>query len=78
MKRVRANGLNFAYVEQGAGPLVLLLHGFPDTPTSWSRLAEESALSRESRGIRGRSMPTPPGDSLRNREPRDPVPVTAM
>ena len=36
MKRVRANGLDFAYVEQGEGPLVLLLHGFPDTAMSWS------------------------------------------
>jgi pimeloyl-ACP methyl ester carboxylesterase len=35
MKRVRANGLDFAYVEQGEGPLVLLLHGFPDTAMSW-------------------------------------------
>src|SRR5437667_12790605 len=33
---VHANGLKFAYLEQGAGPLVLLLHGFPDTPQTWS------------------------------------------
>src|SRR5262249_42790209 len=25
----------FAYLEQGDGPLVLLLHGFPDTPHTW-------------------------------------------
>ena len=36
MKRIRANGLDFAYLEQGDGPLVLLLHGFPDTARSWS------------------------------------------
>jgi len=36
MKRVRANGLEFAYLEQGDGPLVLLLHGFPDTAHTWS------------------------------------------
>jgi pimeloyl-ACP methyl ester carboxylesterase len=36
MKSVRANALDFAYVEQGEGPLVLLLHGFPDTAMSWS------------------------------------------
>lgn len=36
MKHVRANGLEFAYLEQGEGPLVLLLHGFPDTPHTWS------------------------------------------
>src|SRR5262245_12706210 len=36
MNRIRANGLEFAYLEQGEGPLVLLLHGFPDTAYSWS------------------------------------------
>lgn len=29
-KYVSANGLRFAYLEQGSGPLVLMLHGFPD------------------------------------------------
>lgn len=32
---VTANGLEFAYLEEGTGPLVLLLHGFPDTAYSW-------------------------------------------
>jgi pimeloyl-ACP methyl ester carboxylesterase len=36
MNRIRANGLEFAYLEKGEGPLVLLLHGFPDTAYSWS------------------------------------------
>ena len=27
---VRANGLQFSYIEAGTGPLVLCLHGFPD------------------------------------------------
>lgn len=36
MKFVTANGLRFAYLEEGSGPLVLLLHGFPDTPQTWS------------------------------------------
>ena len=36
MKRIRANGLEFAYLEEGEGPLVLLLHGFPDTARTWS------------------------------------------
>jgi len=35
IKHVDANGLRFAYLEDGRGPLVLLLHGFPDTPRSW-------------------------------------------
>jgi pimeloyl-ACP methyl ester carboxylesterase len=32
---VQANGLRFAYLEQGSGPLVVLLHGFPDTAHTW-------------------------------------------
>ena len=36
MNRIRANGIEFAYLEEGEGPLVLLLHGFPDTAHSWS------------------------------------------
>jgi pimeloyl-ACP methyl ester carboxylesterase len=36
---VRANGLEFAYFEEGhAGPLVLLVHGFPDTPHTWDHV----------------------------------------
>jgi pimeloyl-ACP methyl ester carboxylesterase len=36
MKFVQANGLKFAYHEEGTGPMVLLLHGFPDTAATWS------------------------------------------
>ena len=35
IQHIQANGLRFAYFEEGAGPLVLLLHGFPDTPHTW-------------------------------------------
>jgi pimeloyl-ACP methyl ester carboxylesterase len=35
-KRIAANGLEFACLDEGAGPLVLLLHGFPDTARTWS------------------------------------------
>ncbi len=35
LRYVTANGLRFAYLEEGTGPLVLLLHGFPDTPHTW-------------------------------------------
>lgn len=34
---VDANGLRFGYLEAGRGPLVLLLHGFPDTAYTWDR-----------------------------------------
>jgi pimeloyl-ACP methyl ester carboxylesterase len=30
-----ANGLRFAYIEQGEGPLVLMLHGFPDNAETY-------------------------------------------
>ena len=43
MNHVRANGLDFAYIEEGSGPLVLLLHGFPDTAKTWSH--QMSALA---------------------------------
>lgn len=32
-----ANELRFGYIEAGRGPLVLLLHGFPDTAYTWDR-----------------------------------------
>jgi pimeloyl-ACP methyl ester carboxylesterase len=41
--RVDANGLRFAYLERGTGPLVLLLHGFPDTAHTWDRTLGEVA-----------------------------------
>ena len=35
---IEANGLSFSYVEKGQGPLVLLLHGYPETAWSWDHL----------------------------------------
>jgi pimeloyl-ACP methyl ester carboxylesterase len=32
---VTANGISFTCLEEGEGPLVLLIHGFPDTAHSW-------------------------------------------
>jgi pimeloyl-ACP methyl ester carboxylesterase len=34
---VKANGLSFTCLEEGNGPLVLLVHGFPDTAHTWDR-----------------------------------------
>ena len=34
LKYVHANGVRFAYLEQGSGPLVMFMHGFPDN--AWS------------------------------------------
>ena len=36
MNHIRANGIDFAYIEEGRGALVILLHGFPDTANTWS------------------------------------------
>jgi pimeloyl-ACP methyl ester carboxylesterase len=43
IRHVRANGLEFAYLEEGKGPLVLLLHGFPDTAHTWDDLRPKLA-----------------------------------
>ena len=36
--RIAANGLTFAYLEAGDGPLALCLHGFPDSAWGWRHL----------------------------------------
>ena len=43
MDFVDANGLRFAYLTEGTGPLVLMMHGFPDTPYTWDRVMPELA-----------------------------------
>jgi pimeloyl-ACP methyl ester carboxylesterase len=37
-REASAGGQTFRYVDSGDGPLVLLLHGFPDLPTSWDSI----------------------------------------
>jgi pimeloyl-ACP methyl ester carboxylesterase len=39
--RITANGIDFAYLEDGSGPLALCLHGFPDTAWGWESLASD-------------------------------------
>jgi pimeloyl-ACP methyl ester carboxylesterase len=34
-----SSGQRFRYAESGDGPVVVFLHGFPDTPHSWQRIA---------------------------------------
>ena len=43
-KFVTARGLRFGYLEEGTGPLVLLVHGFPDTAHGWD--ATMTALAK--------------------------------
>jgi pimeloyl-ACP methyl ester carboxylesterase len=63
VRHVEANGLRFAYFEQGTGPLVLLLHGFPDTPHTWDgvmpRLAAKGfrTVAPFMRGYRPTALP---------------------
>lgn len=47
--KVQANGIDFHYLERGAGPLVLCLHGFPDNAFTYRYLL--SALAEA--GLRG-------------------------
>jgi pimeloyl-ACP methyl ester carboxylesterase len=41
--RISAHGVEFVCLSRGSGPLVLLVHGFPDIPLSWA--AQIDALS---------------------------------
>ncbi len=34
-RRVEANGIQYSLIDEGEGPPVLLLHGFPDTSSLW-------------------------------------------
>ena len=44
--RVRTDdGQTFVFVERGEGPLVVLFHGFPDTPHGWATIAERVAAA---------------------------------
>jgi pimeloyl-ACP methyl ester carboxylesterase len=38
LRTVQANGVEFALLEAGSGPLALCLHGFPDTAYTWQHL----------------------------------------
>jgi pimeloyl-ACP methyl ester carboxylesterase len=42
-RRVTANGIDFACLEAGTGPLALCLHGFPDTAWGWRHLLPDLA-----------------------------------
>lgn len=63
---VRANGLRFAVLEEGSGPLVLLLHGFPDTAHTWDGVrpalarAGFRAVSPFMRGYAPTAIPSKP------------------
>jgi pimeloyl-ACP methyl ester carboxylesterase len=43
LQRAMINGIDYAWLEQGEGPLVLLLHGFPDTAHGYEPLMQQLA-----------------------------------
>lgn len=45
VKFVEANGVRFAYVEEGTGPLVLLFHGYPETARIWAPVQKKIAAA---------------------------------
>ncbi|GLW11719.1 epoxide hydrolase [Microtetraspora sp. NBRC 13810] len=68
-KHVTANGIDFAYLEEGEGPLALLLHGFPEAPSMYRHLMPvlaEAGYRAVAPALRG-FAPTqvPPDGSMR-------------
>lgn len=45
VKFIDANGIRFAYLEEGQGPLVILLHGYPETARSWAAVQTRIAAA---------------------------------
>ena len=69
IQHVVANGLRFAYLEGGRGPLVVMLHGFPDTAYTWELAMPELAragyrvVAPFMRGYHPTEIPAGPFDS---------------
>ncbi len=63
-RTVEANGVRFHVIEEGSGPLVLLIHGFPDTTHTWDDVrpalaaAGYRAVSPNTRGYAPTEVPT--------------------
>ncbi|MGI8756140.1 MAG: alpha/beta fold hydrolase [Acidimicrobiales bacterium] len=65
--QVRANGLEFGYLEVGDGPLALCVHGFPDAPWTWRYLLEalaEAGYRAVAPFLRGYAPTEVPADGL--------------
>ncbi len=43
LKKIRANNLEFYYLTFGEGPLIICLHGFPDSAYTWNTLGPRLA-----------------------------------
>ena len=44
-RRIASNGIELNIAEQGSGPLILLLHGFPESWYSWRHQFEPLAAA---------------------------------
>ena len=67
LKYVRANGVRFAYLEQGSGPLVMFMHGFPDNAWSYRRQIQvfaEAGYRAVSPFLRGYAPTEIPADGI--------------
>lgn len=42
---IEANGVELAYLEEGTGPLVVLLHGYPETARGWQQVQGKLAAA---------------------------------
>jgi pimeloyl-ACP methyl ester carboxylesterase len=72
-KRARVNGAEMYYVEKGSGPLVLLLHGFPETWWTWRYQLDALAAA----GFRVVAPDLRGYDENEKRGPYDPETLTA-
>ena len=67
LKYVRANGVRFAYLEQGSGPLVMFMHGFPDNAWSYRmqmQVFAEAGYRAVSPFLRGYAPTEIPADGM--------------
>lgn len=67
LKYVQANGVRFAYLEQGSGPLVIFLHGFPDNAWSYRKQLQvfaDAGYRAVSPFLRGYAPTEIPADSI--------------
>ena len=68
---VTIHGHRRAYVMVGSGPALLLLHGFPETPVMWHRVAPRLAedftvVCADLRGYGASGKPSPSGARFAN------------
>src|SRR5690242_6166373 len=67
LKYVQANGVRFAYLEQGAGPLVMFMHGFPDNAWTYRKQLQvfaDAGYRAVSPFLRGYAPTEIPADGL--------------